>query len=585
MPFHVLWVEGVDFDETLYDTNDLSTLRGASLTLLAMPERVMALLNQALGDDNVELIFSGASLGAFRLTGDEAPVRDAVARVMEQLQHQGRDPEKVRWDARSAEGTPGQLPATAPFAHLRFIWGLAAMAHEADGERAIHSAHASARLMQMQSGAIGEVVRGHALDFCPIDRRRPADASIRVKSDAAPGGYAAHGEDEVADASKSKPLAVSSSVAARRHYGRWARQRFYAAELGLSRDAGKHLSFADSLHDIVDDGPDVTPLALRQKLAVFYADGNKFGQIRAAISQQKGALAGFSTFSSELKRQQKERLLRPLLNELQQWLGAPEDELRKRVALKNTDRLKLGPYLLRLETLLWGGDELTFVVPAWLGWRLARRFFALTTSDDWQIEGHKLTFAAGLLFTSYKTPIREATQLARDLADIAKDAHAQRHCSTLEVEALESVDPPVNGVADLRERLAGISPTAQNVNANTITADELEPLSRKLAAYKRAASPESTIPRSQVYRILQQIDAQGLKPGDTRAGEIAWKEYEQYASRTQRGVPPDDLALLPELGEQRNFGLNFYLLAKLWDYVDPFGDEIQPATRAAEDAA
>ena len=30
-----------------------------------------------------------------------------------------------------------------------------------------------------------------------------------------------------------------------------------------------------------------------------------------------------------------------------------------------------------LETLLWGGDEILWVVPAWKGWELARWFFGL----------------------------------------------------------------------------------------------------------------------------------------------------------------------------------------------------------------
>ncbi len=580
----ILWVEGVDFDETLFDTNDLSTVRGASLTLLAMPERIIALLRGEVGDDGVALVFSGASQAAFQLAGEEHVLRDAVTRVMATMRDDGRDPAQVQRDAKNAARMPGQLPATAPFAHLRFIWGLAPMAGEADSERAIQSAHAAARLMQLQDGASGGLLSGYARDVCQIDRHRPADASIWVKRDAAPADYAARGEDEADQLTRSQRIAVSSSVAARRHYGRWARQGFYAAELGLPASDARDLSFADSLHDIVADPPAGTPLALQQKLAIFYADGNKFGKIRAAISAQRGALNGLSTFSAELKRLQRGHLLAPLLSEFRGALTSADAQMLDRVALENIDRPALGRYLLRLETLLWGGDELTFVVPAWLGWWLARRFFALLSGPEWRIEGHELTFSAGLLFTSYKTPIREATALARDLADIGKATLDGAQRSILEVEALESVDPPVDGISAMRARLAGISERAGNAKASTIAADQLAPFTQKLAAYKRAETPESTVPRSQVYRILQEIDARSLKPGDAHAGEIAWTEYQQYASRTRRGVPPDELALLPELADKHNFALNFYLMAKLWDYIDPFGDEDAQADQAAEAA-
>lgn len=65
-------VEGVNFGATVFDTNDLSTIRGASLALLALPETVSA----ALPSDAM-LLYAGASQCAHIV--DTALSADALA--------------------------------------------------------------------------------------------------------------------------------------------------------------------------------------------------------------------------------------------------------------------------------------------------------------------------------------------------------------------------------------------------------------------------------------------------------------------------------------------------------------------------
>ncbi|MGH6815278.1 MAG: Cas10/Cmr2 second palm domain-containing protein, partial [Hyphomicrobiaceae bacterium] len=566
MSVFVLWVEGVDFGETLFDTGDLSTVRGASLTQLAMPPFAEERLKESLGSDNVQSIFSGASQAAFKLSAAKPDAEKAEAELGDALGRQGLDPAAVEKEARAAWRTPGQLPGTAPFAHLRFVTGLVEL--KGDEKLALAGAQAAARFRQLQSSGPRRPPPSKADAVCAIDRRRPADTKIWVKKTVDPADRAS-GEDE--DSSYSARIEVSSSVAARRHYGRWARQRFYPAELRDETAAG--LGFADSLHDIVARPPDNTPLALRTKIAVFYADGNKFGSIRKALAQKKkSAFAAWGTFSQRLVEQQREKLLKPLVAKFREKTGNGSTEL-KRFAMVNRERRKLPAYLLRLETLLWGGDEVTFVVPSWLGWWLAREFFRLT--KGWHIEDHPLTFSAGLVFTSYKTPIRDARELARTLADIAKAAHPEDAVDALEVEALESVDPPLDGIEGLRERLAGVWKDERNTDVLTI--EDIETFWSKIAACKRAEPRDDSVPRSQIYRILRAMAANGGTAG-TR-GAPALKDYEIYRRRMGRGSEPKSFALTPRLVDEKNFGLNFYLLAQQWDYIDPFKDEL-PAPAA-----
>ena len=78
---------------------------------------------------------------------------------------------------------------------------------------------------------------------------------------------------------------------------------------------------------------------------------------------------------------------------------------------------------VRIETLLWGGDELIWVVPAWCGMEAVQFFFDNTNTKDavWEVNGRRLTHAAGVVFCSCRAPIRSVVKLAKELAESVKD--------------------------------------------------------------------------------------------------------------------------------------------------------------------
>ena len=104
----------------------------------------------------------------------------------------------------------------------------------------------------------------------------------------------------------------------------------------------------------------------------------------------------------------------------------------------------------RFETLLWGGDEVMFVMPARLGWRFATFFF--DQMKDLNLDKAKdenqesifnssvpLTHAAALVFCQHHAPIHRIKHLAKDqMAEFAKAADRTR--DSLMTVALESFD-------------------------------------------------------------------------------------------------------------------------------------------------
>jgi len=89
-----------------------------------------------------------------------------------------------------------------------------------------------------------------------------------------------------------------------------------------------------------------------------------------------------------------------------------------------------------METLLWGGDELVWVVPAWVGWWTLEFFYQ--NSAGWPFNQELLTHAAGIVFCHHNAPIHRIKELAHNLAELAKDK--SRKESFFAYQRLESFD-------------------------------------------------------------------------------------------------------------------------------------------------
>ena len=138
--------------------------------------------------------------------------------------------------------------------------------------------------------------------------------------------------------------------------------------------------------------------------------------------EKKDPLTAFHCCWSEAVREHHRKLLRGLLERAGQ------------------DRSWQNHDAIRLETLLWGGDEILWVVPAWKGWELVEWFFGQPHQVKVNSETLDLTYGAGLVFCHSNAPIKNIIDLAHDhLGDKAKKA-GESSSHRVAYEVLESFD-------------------------------------------------------------------------------------------------------------------------------------------------
>lgn len=564
---YLVWLEGIDFSDHVYDTNDLSTIRGGSLTLLASGNAAATILAQEAASNGckVDTIFSGASQALFRIDAPrEDEARSLVSALVRELETIGNDPGAVERAADTADPVP-------PFAHMRFVTGLAP--EGTDRAQAIREAHGRARLAQMR----GDYRRPPAFtgaappsDICKLDRRRPADHRTPLTA----AQVASLSVADIDSGARSVPS--SRSTHARRSYGRAARQRFYlghSAALGWSdREAGR-FRFVENFHDMVEWPDSVVPqpgLSVQGKLAVFYADGNGFGAIRDRMGGDDRAL---TTFAEQSEQLMVGRVLRSSIGFLTEIASSPDAAVRARAA-REVERASE----LRFEVLLFGGDEVCWVAPAWLGLDLVRRFFDAV--KDAQVETHPLTFGSGLVLAPYKMPVADSRQLAQEAAQLAKRAGGNR----VAIQAFESVEPPAGGLERMRDTLLGGADASAQASALSIAGEEFASFLGDIIRLKTGATghPDGRpFPLSQLHNMLRAAqwgpDREGRKPtapralGEAAANEAAARAFATYRARAGEGAF-GSTELIARLGNPAVAAMQAWMLSHLWDYADPFGE-------------
>jgi len=186
---------------------------------------------------------------------------------------------------------------------------------------------------------------------------------------------------------------VSSSVKFRRDSGKRLRNDIYSSMLSSQGDVS--YKFTNDLEMLSKDTNQGT---LNKKIAFIYIDGNKFGTIRDEKCADERMLQGFDKSVQEDFR-------KPVLQKLLSHMDVND-------ASQTHDKK------LRLETLLWGGDEIEWVVPAWKGWEVLRLFYEFDPPPAYAKT--PLTHAAGIVFCHHNAPILQIRKLAHRLAELAK---------------------------------------------------------------------------------------------------------------------------------------------------------------------
>ncbi len=492
----LLRVEGVNLAHSIEDTEDLSTRRGGSLLLL-----------QAIGDierahtATLKPISTGASAGLFEVQGDSAAILRSVKALL----------------------------AEPPYCYATFVVDVQEGKQDfQQAEAAVLTANRWQQMSSLSFAATG--LKPSALGVCAVDEIRPATESLKVKNN---------------------QTNISASVDARRKHGLAAKRKFYTQQLG---EHYQTLEFTNDFSEIASTPipADVSP-NLAGKMAVFYADGNKFGDIARGCA----APVELTAWDSYIKGQRKQ-LLSALLDRA-----------------SNATHWQTTQNTLRLETLLWGGDELMFVVPAWCGLELANLFFQHTANMRYPDNhaGQQLTHACGIVFCHQQAPISRIANLAKALAEQGKIANQQanRQTNSLNWLVLESFDHTGAGLDDYLKRRFGSTANHQpalNWPVLALNADSLQALTHNLPTLKNQLPHSAIVHITRAMAQGQAFESDGtLKPLVQRAlGQVSeagaetfkalWPRLHPLATSWQDAAQPDDLGA-------------WVKLAELWDYCVP----------------
>ena len=289
---------------------------------------------------------------------------------------------------------------------------------------------------------------------------------------------------------------------ASRAFGRQERSRFYDRILQLgdatcidaaARLVQDNMNFATEFSQLCAEDDEAMRKRLRpslpSKLCVLHLDGNGFGKAISALAGKPPQLEALSTYI----RLRQAQLLAAAVNAA---MDCPD------MRFADADRHKR----LRLQTLLWGGDEMTFVMPAWFGFD----FFAKIEPalQGWvpmhgtePLSEGPLTHGVGLIFADRKMPIA----LLRSLADkVSLSAKAQKPSAGVQALALEGFDLPDTSAEGLRRRLfelpAGMTGVALDASFQLQTKDQ-----KFAEALVHWRNLERDLPRSQAHKLLRKL--------------------------------------------------------------------------------
>ncbi len=404
---YLLRIEAANFDYSVYDTHDISTIRGGSFMLLDAFDRLKAeLKTKRLVRD----IGSSASIGLFAFEAENDQAAQAIkAQILNE-------------------------PSLKELHDLKFatlLTEVMPVEPKQSFQENLHSLAAKVRWQQYKTAAMCLPQETDREEACKLDGVRPAVQDDRQG-------------DQV--------IKVSSAVYARRDRGKGLRQKFYEELLGAKEFSTGKYAFTNDLEALASDPNRGN---LHSKIAFIHLDGNRFGRTRDAKCVKETLLLDFQNHIQE-------RLRKPALRSLIQFAIAPGNESFK------YNNPKTQKPEIRLETPLWGGDEMEWVVPAWQALNVLEVFFkAASQAENW--EGIRLTHAAGVVFCHHNLPILQVRRYARQLCDLAKKGLPT---------AVDQITADANRVAFL------------NLSAFDLIGSEVKEF---LKAYNQPAQPEDFV--------------------------------------------------------------------------------------------
>ncbi|NTT85948.1 hypothetical protein [Tabrizicola fusiformis] len=543
-----LCLEGQNFSDSIFDTQDLSTIRGGSLLLRDLVTRADDWLVGKL-PGKVDQATKGGSVGIWRL------------RV-------------------GAEEIPGLMSALrahlgeGPFRHLRY--GLAAVVEDSPSySRQRNRLRAAIQRQRLSQSRVAYPEPGKQNAVCEVDFVRPVAQSQEI--------------------GQARKLRVSQSVHDRRRHGMDKKQKLIAEETALTdpvtgqsksllsktaedwlkSQSGVTRPFAMQTSSISDHAarPEGLKTTLADKICVITLDGNGFGKVQDEALTKSDTLEAQQVFDNTVAGL-RARIIAAVFSEVirRKGYGKPSpDEERVRQDIRDS-----ADQVARFELLLWGGDEIMFIVPARLGWPVLE--IVGRTAKNLDLLGEPVSFSIGAVFCHHDAPIARIKKLADDLAGHIKglkpegvDGEDRKgrdgKAETLAmVEVLESFD---HIGTNLTSHLARAVPKptgdplskAEREAFRALDLEELQSLRR--AAEALAAGRGGHVSRGRLRQVAQALHS-GRAPGASYRDE-RWVELVSAAQKDLRGDAKAALKGERAFSQDRFFAL----LEAYWDYLVP----------------
>jgi hypothetical protein len=262
-------------------------------------------------------------------------------------------------------------------------------------------------------------------------------------------------------------------------------------------------------------------------MAVIYVDGNRFGDLQDSLCRTAESQTAFDCTVKGYRTDMLKSLLEQKVMTEEGWLSLD------------------GRY--RFETLLWGGDEFIWVVPAWKGWDVLAFFFR--ESGSWMFQNEKLTHGAGIVFCHHKAPISRIVETAEALAREAKKKSRSENLFAYQV--LESFDYAGHDPTAFRQKILPYGAHQEDLTLPGANMQSIVSVLQKL---------KEVLPRTKVHEL---VNLQRTNSANSRHKTI------QIEESLMQGV--EAAGVKPAFNQiQEYFGKSpmvWFHLIELWDYI------------------
>jgi len=425
---YCLRVEAVNLDHAVFDTHDISTIRGGSFMLL----KVVNKLHEKIPELQSEV--TGASVGLFRFSCLNDQEKDNILVAVE----------------KELEEQTGQFAT--------FVCACMPSPEKADFAETEQRLMAKCHWKQYQtlSFSLPELpIKGNR-EECQMNGVRPADDTIERK--------------EV-------KVAVSKAVKERFDEGRKLRDKLYWKLLGET--ALPELNKTKFTGDLEKLAGKTARGTTEGKIALIHLDGNKFGKLRADTCS---TFEDFQEFNNVVQKEIQEPALKRLLS----FATSQEN---KDFRTKDDDEK------VRLETLMWGGDEIEWIVPASQLWDTLQIFFEITSSK--RFKENPITYSAGIVICRHTVPILQIRHYAEQLCGIAKassNGASSNQFALLNMTSFDAIHKDVG--------------TFLNVYHHPATANDfIVPFSSMSELRQNVRTIRKNFPKNKIYEIIGELKA------------------------------------------------------------------------------